>query len=64
MSLAQTALRQVGVYDHAISRWHDRLEADKTCANFVLHFNHHEKKRKESLTAQAAGFHGANHTKN
>jgi hypothetical protein len=61
MSLAQTALRQAGVYDHDISRWYDRPEADKTWANFVLHFNHHEKKRKESLTAQTAGYHGANH---
>jgi hypothetical protein len=61
MSLAQTALRQSGVYDHATSRWYDRPDAEKTWANFVVHFNHHEKKRKESLTAQAAGFHGANH---
>jgi hypothetical protein len=60
MSLAQTALRQAGVYDHAISQWYDKLAADQTWTNFVLHFNHHEKKRKESLTAQNAGFHGAN----
>jgi hypothetical protein len=60
MSLAQTALRQAGVYEHAISQWYDKLEADKTWTNFILHFNHHEKKRKESLTAQNAGFHGAN----
>ena len=54
MALAQMALRHSGVYFDATSTWYDKLDADKTWANFVLHFNHHEKKRKENLTAQGA----------
>ncbi len=60
IELSLTSLRQAGVYDHAITAWEDKPIAQQTWANFQTHFTHHEKTRLKRLTAQAAGFHGAN----
>jgi hypothetical protein len=60
IELSLTSLRQAGVYDHAITAWEDKPIAEQTWANFQTHFTHHEKTRLKRLTAQAAGFHGAN----
>jgi hypothetical protein len=59
IQLTLLALGKTGVHSHAIETWFDKDEADHTWANFQLHFNKHEKTRLSKLTAQAAGFHGA-----
>jgi hypothetical protein len=60
MELTLGALRQSGVYTHAIQTWDDKPEALQTAANFKIHFDQQEKVRLRSLTAKAAGFHSAN----
>jgi hypothetical protein len=60
--LSLTALRKAGVYDHAITAWEDKPIAEQTWAIFQSHFTHHEKTCIKRLTAQAAGFYGANNT--
>ena len=60
MELTISALRQAGVYDHAITTWDDKEVADHTWPNFQLHFDKQEKLRLKKLTAAAAGYHGAN----
>jgi hypothetical protein len=62
IELSLTALRKAGVYDHAITAWEDKPIAEQTWAIFQTHFTHHEKTRIKRLTAQAAGFHGANNS--
>jgi hypothetical protein len=59
IQLTLLALGKTGVLSHAIETWHDKDEADHTWPNFQLHFNKHEKTRLTKMTAQAAGFHGA-----
>jgi hypothetical protein len=59
VQLTLLALGKTGVHSHAIETWFDKDEADHTWTNFQLHFNKHEKTRLSKMTAQAAGFHGA-----
>jgi hypothetical protein len=59
IQLSLIALGKTGVHSHAIETWFDKDEADHTWPNFQLHFNKHEKTRLTKMTAQAAGFHGA-----
>jgi hypothetical protein len=54
MELAISALRQAGVYDHAITTWDDKEVADQTWPN------KQDKLRLKKLTAAAAGYHDAN----
>jgi hypothetical protein len=58
--LTLISLEQAGVYAHSIRNWRDKPETDKTWANFIPHFTLGEKERIRSLTAAAAGYHGAN----
>jgi hypothetical protein len=60
IQLTITALRRSGVYDHAIATWEERPEAEHTMANYKTHFIKMDKLRLKRITAQAAGFHGAN----
>jgi hypothetical protein len=60
MELTISALRQAGVYDHALTTWDDKEVPDQTWPNFQLHFDKQEKIRLKKLTAAAAGYHGAN----
>jgi hypothetical protein len=62
LQLTLEALRKSGVYDHAITTWEERPDADQTWANYKIHFTKLDKLRLQRLTAQAAGFHGANQT--
>jgi hypothetical protein len=59
IQLTLIALGKTGVHSHAIETWYDKDDAEHTWANFQLHFNKHEKTRLKKLTAQSAGFHGA-----
>ena len=60
MALTTQALKKAGVYAHAITTWKDKPSADQTWANFRVHFSRQDKIRRDDLTAEAAGFHGAN----
>jgi hypothetical protein len=60
IQLTLAALRKCGVYDHAITTWEDRPTTDHTFDNFHAHFVKHDKLRLQRMTAQTAGFHGAN----
>ena len=56
MELTLIALRQAGVYAHAIQTWDDKTDADQTYDNFKLHFSQQEKIRLRNVTAKAAGY--------
>jgi hypothetical protein len=60
IELTLMALDKAGVYDHAITIWHDKPDAEQTWDIFIAHFNKQEKQRIKKLTAKAAGYHGAN----
>jgi hypothetical protein len=60
MALTLQALKKAGVYSHAITTWKDKPTVDQTWANFQTHFSRQDKIRRDDLTAEAAGFHGAN----
>ena len=60
MALTLQALKKAGVYSHAITTWKDKPTADQNWANFQTHFSRQDKIRRDDLTAEAAGFHGAN----
>jgi hypothetical protein len=64
IELTLEALQKAGVYDHAITTWYDKDTDDHTWANFILHFNKHEKEGHRKMTARMAGFHGANNAQN
>lgn len=55
------AFSKAGVYDVALSKWNDKSQVDKTLPNFQEFMRHQDFLRLEKITAQAAGFHGANH---
>jgi hypothetical protein len=52
-------LGKTGVHSHTIETWYDKGDAEHTWPNFLPHFNKHERTRINKMTAQAAGFHGA-----
>jgi hypothetical protein len=54
------ALKKAGVYDHAITIWHDKPDIEQTRDIFIIHFNKQEKQHVKKLTTGAAGYHGAN----
>jgi hypothetical protein len=60
IELTLVSLDKAGVYDHAITTWHDKPEIEQTWDIFIAHFNKQEKQRLKKLTAKAAGYHGAN----
>jgi hypothetical protein len=60
VQLTLSALRQSGVHGHSIDTWEERPTAEHTWANYQAHFIKHDKLRIKRLTAQSAGFHGAN----
>lgn len=49
-----------GVFASAVDKWRDKPLADHTLLNFTSHFNFENKERLRKLTAQTAGYHGAN----
>jgi hypothetical protein len=51
---------KTGVYDHACLAWREKATVDQTMDKYKIHFTAANKERKRKLTAQAAGFHGAN----
>ena len=63
IQLTLLALGKTSVHSHAIETWYDKDDTEHTWPNFLLHFNKHEKTRLNKMTAQAAGFHGAQNAK-
>ncbi len=57
--LTLIALEATGVLEIAIDEWRHKDEADKTMANFRLHFQTENEARLAKLTARTAGYHGA-----
>jgi hypothetical protein len=51
---------KTGVYDHACCAWREKSTVAQTMNNYKIPFTATNKERKPKLTAQAAGFHGAN----
>jgi hypothetical protein len=51
---------KTGVYDHECLAWREKPTTTQTFANYKVHFIAANKECKRKLTAQAAGFHGAN----
>jgi hypothetical protein len=60
IELTLVVLQKAGVYSHAITTWYDKDEDDQTWDLFQAHFTKQDKERLCRLTAQAAGYHGAN----
>jgi hypothetical protein len=56
MELTLIALRQAGVYAHAIQTWDDKPDAEQTYDLFKTHFSQQEKIRLRNVTAKAAGY--------
>jgi hypothetical protein len=48
------------LFESACSHWRQRPEPEKTFANFRTYFARQEVERRAKITAQAAGYHGAN----
>jgi hypothetical protein len=59
MELTLEALRQSGVYAHALQTWDDKSDDEQTYAAFRAHFTQQEKIRLRNITAKSAGFHAA-----
>jgi hypothetical protein len=59
MELTLEALRQSGVYAHALQTWDDKADDEQTYAAFRAHFTQQEKIRLRNITAKSAGFHSA-----
>jgi hypothetical protein len=55
-------LDNTGLYTQGCRDWRKRPIAEHTMENFITHFNEEDVERRRQLTAQQAGFHGANHT--
>lgn len=58
----QKVLKDTGVFEQDLRDWENKAEADKTWDNFKIHFDAANEYRLENMTAEAAGFHGANNT--
>jgi hypothetical protein len=63
MELTLEALRQSGVYGHALQTQDDKPEDGQTYANFKLHFTLQEKNRLRNITAKTARFNATVETK-
>jgi hypothetical protein len=57
-------LKHTGLFTQGCRDWRKRPEAEHTLPNFIKHFNEEDMERQRQLTAQQAGFHGANHCAN
>jgi hypothetical protein len=57
VELTLVALRQAGVYSHAIQTWDDKADNEQTYANFRMHFAQQEKIRLRNVTAKASRYH-------
>ena len=60
INLTIIMLEKTGVFTTACDTWRVKPPGDKTLANFKLHFTQENEERVRKLTAQSAGFHGAN----
>jgi len=58
--LTLAVFESTGVLTNGIDKWRDKALADQTLANFVTHFTRENKERLRKLTAQTAGYQGAN----
>lgn len=53
-------LEETGLFTQGCRDWHKKPVADQTMVNFRSHFNDEDNERRRLLTAQQAGYHGAN----
>lgn len=53
-------IEATGVFMHATTTWRDKDDAEWTLENFKAHFTKANRERIRQLTAQRAGYHGAN----
>ena len=60
LHLLLTSLEATGVFTDACDKWRDLPSFGKTIQTFRTHFTRENKTRLRKLTAQQAGFHGAN----
>jgi hypothetical protein len=60
LHLTLAALEKAGVYDHPLTIWRDKPDAERTWEKFVPHIERGEKERRRLLTAATTGYHGAN----
>jgi len=60
LRLTLPVFEKTGVFTTAAENWRDRPEAEWTMEAFKLHFTKANKERMRKLTAQGAGYHGAN----
>jgi hypothetical protein len=58
--LTLTVFEKTGVFASAVDKWRDKPPVELTLHNFIAHFNFENKERLRELTAQTAGYHGAN----
>lgn len=62
LRLTLPVFEQTGVFTSATEKWRDLPAAEWTLPNFKAHFTKANKERLRKLTAQTAGYHGANAT--
>jgi hypothetical protein len=55
-----TVFENTGAFANAVEKWREKNAIDQNLANFKTHFNFQNKERIRKLTAQTAGYHGAN----
>jgi hypothetical protein len=58
--LTLAVFENTGVFANAVEKWREKSVIEQTLANFKTHFNFQNKERIRKLTAQTAGYHGAN----
>jgi hypothetical protein len=58
--LTLTVFETTGVFANAVEKWREKDAIEQTLANFKTHFTFQNKERVRKLTAQTAGYHGAN----
>ena len=49
-------LKKLGCFEHAIDKWKDKPNAERTWNNFQMHFGEENKRRLEGLTSKQAGY--------
>jgi hypothetical protein len=59
--LGYTIILKTGLFENACREWRAKAPKNKTMVDFKKHFKKWDKDRKLTLTAEQAGFHGANH---
>jgi hypothetical protein len=58
--LGYNLIHKTGLFEIPCRDWRNKPEADKTRANFNLHFRAADQDRRLTATAGSAGYHGAN----